>query len=118
MLHCSIRIQSGRRIRHYRHRALQQNEGRAAEAIRTKEPVPVNSRLSRFDASDIGYAAHAIKPFEDLSAHELARRVRAERAAAIGDALATLISATVRLPARLLGRLRGPRAPGRVSASR
>lgn len=56
---------------------------------------------------DLGYAAEAVKPFEDLSAYELARRVRVERAAAVGDALATLIIALARLPARLLGLARG-----------
>jgi len=64
---------------------------------------------------DLGYAAEAIKPFEDLSAYELARRVRLERAAAIGDGLATLILALARLPARLLGLTRG--AAPRPSAS-
>jgi hypothetical protein len=66
--------------------------------------------LSRFDARDLGFAADAVKPFEDLTAHELARRVRVERALAMGDAIASLIAAVTLLPARLLGLPRRPAA--------
>jgi len=65
--------------------------------------------LSRFDARDLGYAADAVKPFEDLAAHELARRVRVERAIAIGDAFSQLISGLIALPGRLFGLARRPR---------
>jgi hypothetical protein len=66
--------------------------------------------LSRFDARDLGFAADAVKPFEDLTSYELARRVRVERALAMGDAFASLIAALTFLPARLLGLPRRPAA--------
>jgi hypothetical protein len=74
--------------------------------------------LSRFDARDLGYAADAIKPFEDLTAHELARRVRIERALALGNALAALGQWIARLLPRLRVVLRDARASWRLSASR
>jgi hypothetical protein len=55
----------------------------------------------RNHARDLGYAVDAIKPFEDLSAYELARRVRIERAIAVGETLSALAGWVVRLPARL-----------------
>jgi hypothetical protein len=75
--------------------------------------------LSRFDARDLGFATDAVKPFEDLTAYELARRVRVERALAMGDALASLIAALTLLPARLLGFPRRPTAePVRARTAR
>jgi hypothetical protein len=75
--------------------------------------------LSHFDARDLGFAADAVKPFEDLTAHELARRVRVERALAMGDALASLVAALTLLPARLLGLPRRPETqPVRVRTGR
>jgi hypothetical protein len=71
-------------------------------------------------SADLGYAADAIKPFEDLTACELARRVRIERALAIGDGLTALLASLGRLPGRLLGALRGApaAAPARASLRR
>jgi hypothetical protein len=75
--------------------------------------------LSRFDARDLGFAADAVKPFEDLTAYELARRVRVERALAMGDAFASLIAAVTLLPARLLGLPRRAAAePARIRTAR
>ena len=46
------------------------------------------------------------KPFEALSALELHQRVRAERAAAIGEFLADVIVGAFRLPGRIVAALR------------
>ena len=47
------------------------------------------------------------KPFDALTSIELHQRVRAERAAAIGEVLADVIVAVFRLPGRVLAGLRG-----------